>query len=114
MIFFLKTNLPKKKVLFVALQKIYGIGEKRAINICNYIGISKELLLIKTPQFFLNEIETHIEEKYTTGTELNQKLFLIKKQEIDLKSYKGLRIKCNLPQRGQRTHTNARTNRKRK
>lgn len=112
MVYILNTEIQDKKVTKIALQNIFGIGKINSIKICISLGISE-----KTPIKFLtsemkNKIIIYIENNLKIGDELKQKLTRIRENQIRLKCYKGQRAKFNLPRRGQRTHTNAKTSKK--
>ena len=58
----------------------------------------------------LNAIRREIESgKYVIEGDLRREISLNIKRLMDMKSYRGLRHRVNLPVRGQRTKTNART-----
>jgi small subunit ribosomal protein S13 len=112
MVYILNTEIQDKKVIKIALQNIFGIGKLNSIKICISLGISE-----KTPIKFLtseikNKIILYIENNLKIGDELKQKLTRLKENQIRIKCYKGQRAKFNLPRRGQRTHTNAKTSKK--
>ncbi len=113
MIRILGTNLDNKKKIFIALTKIYGIGQSQAIKILNQLNIN---FLTKTEN--LNESESIKLRNFLENSKLllegNLKRFLNQniKHLIDINSYRGRRHLKGLPTRGQRTRTNNRTARK--
>ena len=103
-------DLPSKKVLKVALTYIFGVGPHLA-----------EKLLIQTKIDGQKRVKDLTEEEvlkirevvrdYIVEGDLRRQLGQNKRRLIDIGSYRGYRHKRNLPARGQRTHTNARTKR---
>ena len=99
--------------MIVALTYIYGIGPKRSEKILAATGISPDLrtdnLTDEDIKLLRNELSNyHIEGDLRREVTMNIKRL----QEIG--SYRGMRPKRNLPVRGQRTKTNARTRRGKK
>ena len=109
-----ESELSKSKGLPFALINIYGIGKSNAFFICNKLGFSKNLTLSNLSKEQVSKLVKCIEslDLLIAGDLLKTRL-LISKQLISIKSYKGLRRFQGLPVRGQRTHTNAKTARKR-
>jgi small subunit ribosomal protein S13 len=106
-------DLPRNKRIEVALTYIYGIGPVRSKKILDATKISPDLrtddLTDEDIKLLRNELSNYkIEGDLRRETTLNIKRL----QEIG--SYRGLRHKRNLPCRGQRTKTNARTRRGKK
>lgn len=107
--YFLRTEIPSKKFLFIGLQKIFGIGKKNSIRIIKHLGISRITFLNSLNDNKLKQLIKFIDKNFLIGKDLkNLKLTFIE-NEIKIKSYLGQRIRFHLPRRGQRTHTNART-----
>lgn len=110
MTYLLETNLPDNKSIVFALTNIYGIGNSTALSICKKLGFSSNL---KTANLSLDQITDLLELINSSNLLLNNDL---KKQQslafnklLAIKSYRGLRRVRNLPVRGQRTHTNAKS-----
>jgi len=101
-------NIPDNKHVIVALTSIYGIGKKRSKLICALTKISEN---VKIKSLNEDEIELlRIEvSKFVVEGDLRREVNLNIKRLIDLGCYRGLRHRKNLPVRGQRTKTNART-----
>jgi small subunit ribosomal protein S13 len=101
--------IPKSKKIFIAITYIYGIGKTSSLKILKNLKINHES---KVNQLSLNDVKriTNIIEKfYLIEGKLRSKLLTDVKNLIDMKSYRGIRHMKNLPVRGQRTHTNAKT-----
>ncbi|WMY97297.1 MAG: 30S ribosomal protein S13 [Arsenophonus sp.] len=101
-------NIPENKQTLIALTTIYGIGKARSKKICQITGIDKEK---KIKSLNKKEIEMLRKEvmKYIIEGDLRREVSLNIKHLIDIGCYRGLRHRKNLPVRGQRTKTNART-----
>ena len=113
MVYLFESELPKNKSLFFALSTIYGIGRSNALWICKKLGFSKNLIVKDLSKEQLSKLIKNIESSniIVAGDLLKLRLLLAKKL-VFIKSYKGLRRYQGLPIRGQRTHTNAKTARK--
>ena len=109
MVYLLQTEIVEKKSIVIGLQKVFGIGEKKAIKICFFLGLAKKTSLKQLTQDLKHKIITYVEKNYKINDELKQVLVLIKEQQKRIKCYKGQRARFSLPCRGQRTHTNAKT-----
>jgi small subunit ribosomal protein S13 len=104
-------TIPSQKLIWVSLSYIYGIGQKTSLNILKQAGVDP---LIRTKDLTDNEIskiQDVINEKYIVEGDLQRIVTGNIKRLKDIKSYRGLRHSLNLPTRGQRTRTNARTKR---
>jgi len=101
-------NIPDNKHIIIALMSIYGIGKKRSKLICLSIGIAEN---IKIKCLTEDQIELLRDEisKFIVEGDLRREINLNIKRLVDLGCYRGLRHRKNLPVRGQRTKTNART-----
>lgn len=103
-------NLPFRKKIYISLQYIYGIGKYRAIVICNKNNIDKNAITNNLSSDNFIKIRRFIDFFYCIEGYLKTQIFVNIKRLLDIKCYKGFRHKKKLPVRGQRTHTNARTN----
>jgi small subunit ribosomal protein S13 len=112
MIYLLNTELKNKKIVSIGLEAIFGVGKKKANEICNYAGISKDARVGDLPNVKKNLIINYIEREMEINEDLRQTLKLSNEKQKRIKSYRGQRAKYKLPRRGQRTHTNARTAKK--
>ncbi|CAA3706200.1 30S ribosomal protein S13 [Candidatus Portiera aleyrodidarum] len=101
-------NIPDNKQVSIALTYIYGIGKYRANSICKKIGIEKNIKVRDLNSIQLDKIRKQISSFVVEG-DLRREVAINIKRLIDLGCYRGLRHKRNLPVRGQRTKTNART-----
>ena len=101
-------DLPKNKRMEVALTYIYGIGRSASRSILNQVGINLDLKSDNLSDDDVVKIRQIIEGFKVEG-DLRREVASNIKRHIDMGSYRGLRHRKNLPVRGQRTHTNART-----
>jgi small subunit ribosomal protein S13 len=102
-------DLPRNKHVNVALTYIYGIGHPRAARIlatANVEGVKKVQDLNEDE---VNRIRQAIEGEGGVEGDLRKDVTMHIKRLIEIGSYRGYRHRRNLPVRGQRTHTNART-----
>jgi len=102
-------ELPKAKRMEVALTYIYGIGRSAALKI---LGEARVDPAKKTDDVNDEEqvrIRQIIDQVYKVEGDLRRDVQQSIKRLMDLGCYRGLRHRRNLPVRGQRTHTNART-----
>lgn len=114
MVYLFESELPENKSIFFAMTHIFGLGKSKSNLLCKKLGFSKNFKIkhISKDQLFKFSTSLEIFNIYI-GSEL-KKFKLIKiKNLVTIKSFRGLRLKQGLPVRGQRTHTNARTARKR-
>lgn len=101
-------NVSDRKHTVIALMSIYGIGRSRAQFICSSTGIDAQSKIGKLTEKDIDKLRDEI-SKYIIEGDLRREINLNIKRLIDLGTYRGLRHKRNLPVRGQRTRTNART-----
>lgn len=109
--FFKKKNLQSKRT-HIILEKIYGIGKKRSKDIFSHFGITKNCTLQELYFEEISKIDEFIKKKYKINKELSLETKKYIKKMINIKSYKGLRHLQGYPVRGQRTHSNSKTQRK--
>jgi len=102
-------DLPDHKKLEVALTYLYGIGWKRAKEICQKTGIPCTKRLGELSPVELNTIRKFIEQNYKVEGDLRREVQLNIKKLTDIGCYRGMRHVRGLPVRGQQTKTNART-----
>nr|BCL05884.1 ribosomal protein S13 [Pteridomonas sp. YPF1301] len=109
MIRFIGINLSKYKKIQYALIKIYGIGIRRATEILNTLKISLELRLMELSKNLIIQIRHYIETNYLVENLLKRKISLHITRLKEIQCFRGKRHLLQLPVRGQRTRTNART-----
>ena len=102
-------NIPTNKRVIIALQYIHGIGPRKANEIMGKVGIPDERRVSQLTDQEVLQIREVIDRDYMVEGDLRREVQLNIKRLQDLGCYRGLRHRRNLPVRGQRTHTNART-----
>ena len=102
-------DLPREKRAVVSLTYIYGIGPTTARKIIESSGIDPATRTKDLTDEDLRKIRDYLEANVKVEGDLRRETSLNIKRLMDLGCYRGLRHRKNLPCRGQRTHTNART-----
>ncbi len=102
-------NIPTNKRVIIALTYIHGIGRKTAEEIANKLGIAQSARVQDLSDEEVLRIRETIDSDYTVEGDLRRNTAMNIKRLMDLRAYRGLRHRNQLPVRGQRTHTNART-----
>jgi small subunit ribosomal protein S13 len=102
-------DLPRNKRSFIALTYIYGIGRPRATRILAEANVDAMKKIQDLGEDEVNRIRQVIEGEGLVEGDLRKEVSMSIKRLIEIGSYRGFRHRRNLPVRGQRTHTNART-----
>jgi small subunit ribosomal protein S13 len=102
-------DLPRNKHTNIALTYIYGIGNSRAARILDAAKVDPMKKVSDLGEDEVNRIRQVIEAEGSVEGDLRKDVSMNIKRLIEIGSYRGFRHRRNLPVRGQRTHTNART-----
>ena len=102
-------DLPRGKRAHVALTYIYGIGNPRSARILGQANVDPMKKVQDLAEDEVNRIRQVIESEGLVEGDLRKEISMNIKRLIEIGSYRGYRHRRNLPVRGQRTHTNART-----
>ena len=102
-------NIPTNKRVAIGLRYIYGIGPTKAQEICTRLSIPDERRVNQLSDDEVLRIREVIDREYRVEGDLRREVAMNIKRLMDLGAYRGLRHRKQLPVRGQRTHTNART-----
>jgi len=102
-------DLPRNKHTRIALTYIYGIGQPRSAKILAAANVDGEKKVQDLSEDEVNRIRQVIEAEGGVEGDLRKDISMHIKRLIEIGSYRGFRHRRNLPVRGQRTHTNART-----
>jgi small subunit ribosomal protein S13 len=102
-------DLPRDKKIQYALPYIYGIGPNNAKKILAETGVSSDTRVRDLRDAEVARLRQVIERDYKVEGALRTEGAMNIKRLMDIGAYRGTRHKKNLPTRGQRTHTNART-----
>ena len=102
-------DLPRTKRIEIGLTYIYGIGRKRSNDILTASGVSPDIRIKDLSEDDVRKISRVIEEQGGVEGDLRKEISMNIKRLMEIGSWRGLRHRRNLPVRGQRTKTNART-----
>ena len=102
-------NLPNQKRLEIGLTYIYGIGQTPAQKICKALELDPNEKVKDLTDDEVNKIRTYIDSELQVEGDLRRERTQAIKRLQEIGSYRGMRHRRNLPARGQRTKTNART-----
>ena len=104
----LGVDLPRNKVMRIALTSLYGVGYKTAQDVLKEANIELDR---NSNDLTEEEVQTirKVLDNYTVEGDLRREIGLNIKRLKDLGTYRGIRHRRGLPVRGQRTSTNART-----
>jgi small subunit ribosomal protein S13 len=102
-------DLPPQKRLWVGLTSIYGIGLERAQSLCEKARVEHDKKVRDLTEEEVTRLRQAIESEGRVEGDLRKEIQMNVRRLIEIQCYRGLRHRRNLPVRGQRTHTNART-----
>jgi small subunit ribosomal protein S13 len=102
-------NIPTQKKLKIALTYVYGIGNKVSNDICLKANVKSNTRVQDLSESEIKNISDVISSSFLVEGDLRREVSGNIKRLKDLGTYRGVRHRRNLPCRGQRTHTNART-----
>ena len=107
-------EIPPGKKIEISLTYIYGLGRSSAARILEMAKVDPNKRTRELSEAEIANLRNIIEKEYKVEGDLRQETSVNIKRLIDIKSYRGMRHLRNLPVRGQRTRTNARTRKGRK
>lgn len=109
-------DLPKSKRVDIALGYLYGVGRPRAKEILEKLGgaIDPATRVKDLTESQVGLLNSLITKEYKVEGELRREVHGNIQRMIEIACYHGVRHRRNLPVRGQRTKTNARTRRGRR
>ena len=102
-------DIPREKRVEISLRYLYGIGPETAREILAATKVSPDTRVKNLTEAEQTMLRDYIGAHYTVEGDLRREIQLNIKRLIEIGSYRGLRHRRNLPVRGQRTRTNART-----
>nr|YP_009277423.1 ribosomal protein S13 [Ophioglossum californicum]YP_010439841.1 ribosomal protein S13 [Ophioglossum vulgatum]AOH05894.1 ribosomal protein S13 [Ophioglossum californicum]UTD44887.1 ribosomal protein S13 [Ophioglossum vulgatum] len=110
MSYILGTRSVSGKQVRIASVSISGTGPKRAVKVCDQLGISDSIKVHELTKHEIDKVLGIIRRKhFLVDSELKREIKPNTKRLISISCYRGFRHKAGLPLRGQRTHTNAKT-----
>ena len=101
-------NIPDNKHIVISLRYVFGIGPTTAQQVCDATGIAPSTKTSELSPEQLDEVRAEVAKLPTEG-DLRREISMNIKRLMDLGCNRGIRHRRNLPVRGQRTKTNART-----
>jgi small subunit ribosomal protein S13 len=107
-------TIPNEKQILFSLCYVYGIGRKTSADILDKAQVDPKVRTKDLTDAEISRIQDVINERHIVEGELHRVVTTNIKRLKDIKSYRGQRHSSNLPSRGQRTKTNARTRRGKK
>ena len=102
-------DLPRDKKIEIGLTYIYGIGRQTSQDILEKARVSTDKRDTDLTEREIASIRDIIDREHKVEGDLRREVQMNIKRLIEIGSYRGLRHRRNLPVRGQRTRTNART-----
>lgn len=104
-------DIPREKRVVIALTYIYGIGKTTSEQILDATQIDHSARVKDLDETQVTRLREYIDRNYVVEGDLRREVNMNIKRLIEIGCYRGLRHRRNLPARGQRTRTNARTRR---
>jgi len=104
-------DLPRDKRIEIALTYLDGIGLTSSQKILRKAGVNPDTHVRDMSPDDIAKVRDIIANEYKVEGALRSEIQMNIKRLIDIGCYRGMRHRRNLPSRGQRTHTNARTRR---
>jgi small subunit ribosomal protein S13 len=102
-------DLPRGKRVEIGLTYIYGIGRSRSNEILAQTGIDPDKRAKNLTESETTRLREFIDKNYRVEGDLRRQVAQNIRRLKDIGCYRGIRHRRNLPVRGQRTRTNART-----
>ncbi len=102
-------DLPREKRVEIGLTYIFGIGRTKSNEILAKSGVNPDTRVKDLTEEEVIKIREVIDKEYKVEGDLRREQALNIKRLMEINCYRGIRHKKNLPVRGQRTKTNART-----
>ncbi len=104
-------DIPRDKPVEISLRYLYGIGPSNARKIIEMASVVQTTRVRDLTDEEVNRLREIIDKQYIVEGDLRREVRQNIQRLIDIQCYRGLRHRRNLPVRGQRTRTNARTKR---
>ena len=104
-------NIPTNKRVEIALTYIHGIGRTTSGEILRGLGIDESVRVRDLSEADVARLRELIDRDFRVEGDLRRQVSMNIKRLQEINCYRGIRHRLNLPVRGQRTRTNARTKR---
>jgi small subunit ribosomal protein S13 len=111
-VYLCETKIDPKLTSIKGLSQIYGVGKSQSERILNSLGIQNRTPFGLIPKTEITRIKKIIERELNVSSRLRQENSSIIKSLVKIRCYRGSRHRNRLPVRGQRTSSNARTQKK--
>ena len=102
-------DIPNDKFVYISLSYLYGVGQKVALRLCHQLGIDPRIKASQLTDDNIAKINGFLDKEVMVEGQLRRAIQQDVGRLKDIKCYRGTRHRRNLPVRGQRTRTNART-----
>ena len=102
-------DIPDRKKASIAFTYIYGVGPKRAHDICKGLNIDPDKKIEELTDTDIASVNAFIQDHFIVEGDLRREVSQNIRRLNAIGCYRGLRHKRGLPVNGQRTKTNART-----
>ena len=104
-------DLPRDKRVVIGLTYIYGIGPTTSAEILRKLNINESTRIRDLSEADVAKLRETLDREYQVEGDLRREVSMNIKRLQEINAYRGMRHRLNLPSRGQRTRTNARTKR---
>lgn len=105
----LGVDVPNDKPTYISLQYLHGIGQAKSLNMCRLLQLNPAAPARDLNDDDIQRINNHLDTSEVVEGQLRRQTAANIQRLKDIRSYRGLRHRQNLPVRGQNTQTNART-----
>jgi len=112
MVYLFETKIDPNLSVVKGLSKVYGIGRMQATKILSGLGVQEKACINQLSKNMLTRLRRTVENDLLVSSRLKQDRFSNIENLIKIRCYKGARHRNKLPVRGQRTSTNAKTQKK--
>jgi small subunit ribosomal protein S13 len=102
-------DVPNEKPAYVSLQYLHGVGRRTAIKTCHHLKINPQIKAKDLSDDDIQRINNYLDNEHVVEGRLRRQTQSHIQRLRDIQCYRGIRHRRNLPVRGQRTRTNART-----
>jgi small subunit ribosomal protein S13 len=105
----LGVDIPNEKPTYISLQYLHGLGQAKAIEVCQRLGLNTQRRARELSDDDIQRINSLLDGEFVVEGQLRRQTQENIGRLRNIQSYRGLRHRRGLPVRGQRTRTNSRT-----